>query len=75
MFFCRSLDSGFFVVFIEYFVEDFLELVDVRCCLEFKDLWKKFYELGIEMIIMKLGRFVDIYYFLIDFVLKIMVVL
>lgn len=33
-------------------------LANIECYLETKDLWKKFYELGTEMIITKTGRFV-----------------
>ncbi|XP_052815282.1 T-box transcription factor TBX20-like isoform X2 [Mya arenaria] len=32
------------------------ELADVQCCLETKELWDKFHELGTEMIITKTGR-------------------
>lgn len=53
---CRSSDSGSPVVPIEHFAEDSPELADVRCRLESKDLWKKFHELGTEMIITKSGR-------------------
>lgn len=57
---CRSSDSGSPVVPIEHFTEDSPDLADVRCRLESKDLWKKFHELGTEMIITKSGRFVDL---------------
>lgn len=43
-------------VFIIIFFVCSCEFVGVECCLEIKDLWDKFYELGMEMIIIKIGR-------------------
>lgn len=42
---------------------DHQSLKDLKCQLETKDLWKKFHELGTEMIITKSGRLVEENYF------------
>ncbi|XP_061189571.1 T-box transcription factor TBX20-like [Saccostrea echinata] len=52
----RSSDSGSPVIPIDHYSEECPELADVRCRLESRDLWKKFHELGTEMIITKSGR-------------------
>nr|XP_022342613.1 T-box transcription factor TBX20-like [Crassostrea virginica] len=52
----RSSDSGSPVVPYDHLSEDCPELADVKCRLESRDLWKKFHELGTEMIITKSGR-------------------